>query len=79
MTKPWSEMTPAERVAYRIARNRVIDKRVSETAPLRKKSSRDSEIAGRRKAVRDELDRFEQIKATQGLDAASDFVRNRKS
>ncbi|HEY3825218.1 MAG TPA: hypothetical protein VGL82_11710 [Bryobacteraceae bacterium] len=79
MTKPWSEMTPAERVAHRIARNRVIDKRVGETPPPRKKSGKSSEIADRQKAVRGELDKFEQIKVTRGLDAAVDFVRSRKS
>ena len=79
MTKPWSEMTPGERVADRIARNRVIDKRVAETTSLRKKSAKSSEITDRQKAVRDELDTFEQIKATRGLDAAADFVRGRKS
>jgi hypothetical protein len=79
MTKSWPEMTPTERVAHRIARNREIDKRVAETPPPQKKSGKASEIADRQRAVRDELDKFERIKATQGLDAAADFVRSRKT
>jgi|GEM_PF-2967083 len=76
MSKPWPEMTPAERMADRIAKNREIDQRVSHKAIPEKKAS--AEIATRQKAVRNVLDKFQQIKATQGMDAASEFVRNRK-
>jgi hypothetical protein len=72
-------MTPAERLAHRIERNRVIDQRVAEAPPVRKKPGKSSEIADRQKAVRDELDKFDQIKAARGLDAAADFVRDRRS
>jgi hypothetical protein len=77
MSKPWHEMTPAERMADRIAKNRAIDERVShKPVPVKKTSS---EINTRQKAVRNVLDKFQQIKATQGLDAASEFVRSRKN
>jgi hypothetical protein len=76
MSKPWTEMTPAERLADRIAKNRAIDQRVSHKLVADKKTS---EISTRQKAVRNVLDRFQQIKATQGLDAASEFVRTHKA
>jgi hypothetical protein len=75
MSKPWPEMTPAERLADRIAKNREIDQRVSHKVVPEKKSSA---IATRQKAVRNVLDKFQQIKATQGVDAASEFVRSHK-
>lgn len=71
-------MTPAERLADRIAKNREIDKRVSERVVPEKKSAV-SAVASRQKAVRNALDKFQQIKATQGVDAAADFVRSRKA
>lgn len=70
-------MTPAERLAHRIATNRAIDKRVAEKIVQPKKAAKSTEIADRQKAVRDELAKFEQIKASQGVDAAADFVRSR--
>jgi hypothetical protein len=70
-------MTPAERLADRIAKNRVIDARAAGTVRSAK-SARSSEIESRQNAVRKALDKFEQIKATQGLDAAVESVRNRK-
>lgn len=79
MSKSWSEMTPAERLADRIAKNRAIDQRVSEkvlSEPSPKKKP--NEIATRSKAVRSVLDEFQQIKRTQGMDAAAEFVRSRK-
>ncbi len=75
MTKPYHEMTAAERLADRIAKNREIDKRVVETKAAAKKPA---EVAGRQKAVRSVLDKFHEIKRTQGIDAATDFVRERK-
>jgi hypothetical protein len=77
MDKPWHEMTPAERLAARIAKNREIDRRVAETkaaAPAKTESP----VAGRTRAVRDALEKFQQIKRTEGIDAASDFVRGNK-
>jgi hypothetical protein len=78
MSKPWHEMTPAERMADRIAKNRAIDERVSHKA-VPEKAKKVSEISTRQKAVRNVLDKFQQIKATQGLDAASEYVRSRKN
>ena len=83
MSKPWSEMTPAERMADRIAKNREIDQRVSEKLllePKKKASGVGSrEVASRTKAVRNVLDKFQEIKKTQGMDAAAEFVRARKA
>jgi hypothetical protein len=78
-SKPWLEMTPAERLADRIAKNREIDQRVSQrVVPEKKRGATSSnEIGARSKAVRNALDKFQQIKATQGVDAASEYVRNR--
>ena len=70
-TKPYYQMTPAERLADRIAKNREIDQRVVNTIANKKPA----EIASRQHAVRGVLDKFQQIKATQGIDAAADFVR----
>jgi hypothetical protein len=73
-------MTPAERMADRIARNREIDKRVSQKViPEKKTAAASTAIASRQKSVRNALDKFQQIKATQGVDAASEFVRSRKT
>lgn len=76
MSKSWHEMTPEERLADRIAKNRAMEKRISEKVVPEKKSA-SSEIASRQRAVRNTLDRFQQIKATQGMDAAAEFVRSR--
>lgn len=73
-------MTPDERLADRIAKNRAIDQRVSQkvlSEPASKKKP--NEITTRSKAVRNILDEFQQIKRTQGMDAAAEFVRNRKA
>ena len=74
-------MTPAERLADRIAKNREIDKRVSERVVPEKKSAAASAtaVASRQKAMRNALDKFQQIKVTQGVDAAAEFVRTRKA
>ncbi len=66
-------MTPAERLAARIAKNREIDERlVTKVA-----EKRPAEIGTRQSAVRGVLDKFQEIKRTQGIDAAADFVRSR--
>ena len=76
--KTYSEMTPAERLADRIAKNREIDARVTVTIAEKsqKKSDpkRPSEIATRQVAVKGALDKFQQIKKAQGIDAASDYI-----
>ena len=75
--KLYHEMTPAERLTDRIAKNRQIDQRVStrvEDKPTRKKAE---PIRLRAGAVRGALDQFQQIKRAQGIDAASDFVLSR--
>jgi hypothetical protein len=77
MTKSWSEMTPAERLADRIAKNRAIDQRVSERPiPEKKTSARSKSV--RTSSPNNPLDKFQEIKRTQGLDAAADFIRQRQ-
>lgn len=75
--KRYHEMTPAERLADRITRNREMDQRVSvkvQDKPTRKKAAPISARAG---AVRGALDEFQQIKRLQGIDAASDYILSR--
>ena len=80
MDKPWHEMTPAERLAARIAKNREIDKRVADTKAAAASAPKTaSPVAGRSKAVRTVLDKFQEIKRTEGIDAASEYVRNHKA
>jgi hypothetical protein len=77
MSKSWIEMTPAERMADRIAKNRAIDQRVSERpAPEKKTASRQKTV--RTGSPNNALDKFQEIKRTQGLDAAAEFVRKRQ-
>lgn len=81
MTKPYHEMTPAERLSARIAKNREIDQRVQDKKPAEAatpaaKKQRGS-IGIQAKAPRNTLDKFQEIKKTQGIDAASDFVHSR--
>jgi hypothetical protein len=77
MSKPYHEMTPAERLADRIAKNREIDQRVGDkkAVPAKKKAS---EPAQRSSAANNVLDKFQEIKRTQGIDAASEFVLARR-
>jgi hypothetical protein len=72
-SKPYHEMTPAERLADRIAKNRSIDER----AAAHVKSPDKSAPRRGQKAPRTVLDEFQQIKRSEGIDAASEFVRNR--
>ncbi len=76
MNKPYHEMTAAERLADRIAKNREIDQRVIDTKAADKKKP--TAVSSRSKSVRSALDEFQRIKNTQGIDAASDFVLDRK-
>jgi hypothetical protein len=78
MAKSWSEMTPAERMADRIAKNREIDQRVSQKILSEPKKKAGGAASGT-KAVRNVLDKFQEIKKTQGMDAAAEFVRARKA
>jgi ABC-type Fe3+-citrate transport system substrate-binding protein len=73
MNKPYSEMTAAERVADRIAKNREIDRRVNQH---QSDVNTPAEIA-RGQAKGDALTEFHLIKKRRGIDAASDFVHNR--
>ena len=74
MSKPYSEMSAAERLADRIAKNREIDRRIKENQSA---ASTPAEIGDRQKAVGDVLEEFQRIKKKRGIDAASDFVRGR--
>jgi hypothetical protein len=75
MTKSYREMTAAEKLADRIAKNREIDRRVNDS---KRAASQPAEIAVKQKAVRNSLDEFQRIKKTQGIDAASDFVLDKR-
>lgn len=77
MSKPYHEMSPSERLADRIARNREIDQRVSERKPLETKKRADP-VAAKQKPARSVLEKFQEIKKTQGIDAASEFVMSRR-
>ena len=75
MSKPYSEMTPAERLADRIAKNREIDRRVKESQMA---ASAQTGSGSRRKAASgDPLSEFQRLKKERGIDAASDFVRSK--
>ena len=78
MAKSWSEMTPAERMADRIAKNREIDQRVSQKI-LSEPKKKSAGAASRPKASANALDKFQEIKRTEGLDAAAEFVRKKKA
>ena len=78
MTKPYHEMTPAERLADRIAKNREIDQRVSDRQPLLVAKKKPNEVAQRSGSARNVLEKFQEIKKAQGIDAASEFVLSRR-
>lgn len=67
-------MTPEERMVDRIAKNREIDQRVSQ-----KMVSVVPKLTPRGKAPKNVLDKFQEIKRTQGMDAAAEFVRKKKA
>jgi len=75
MSKPYIEMTPAERLTERIAKNREIDRRIKEEQSA---ASQPKEVAAKQKAVGDALTVFHRIKKERGIDAASEFVRAKK-
>jgi hypothetical protein len=74
MNKPYIEMTAAERLADRIAKNREIDRRVKESQSA---ASTPAAVVVRQKAVGDALAQFHRIKKERGIDAASDFVHGK--
>jgi hypothetical protein len=78
MTKPYHLMTPAERLADRIAKNREIDRRVSdrkeEPRPVAKRRSSSESLP---RSTNNAFDRFQEIKRRQGIDAASEFIHER--
>jgi hypothetical protein len=73
--KPYHEMTPAERLADRIAKNRSINERATAHGKSDKKVVGPSRG---QKPGRTVLDEFQRIKRSEGIDAASEFVRTRK-
>ena len=74
MSKTYSEMTPAERLLDRIAKNREIDRRAKEN---QRAASTPAKAGGRQKVSGDALTEFQRIKKEHGIDAASDFVRRK--
>lgn len=75
MAKSWNEMTPAERLADRIAKNREIDRRVSEKIATEGPRGGASRKPVRSVTGRNAFDKFQEIKSTEGLDAAAEYVR----
>jgi hypothetical protein len=77
MSKKYTEMTPAERLADRIAKNREIDQRIKEDQSAA--ASAPATASSRRKAASgDALAEFHRIKKERGIDAASEFVNEKK-
>jgi len=74
MKKTYAQMTPAERLSERIAKNREIDERVKHAPPPVKKAAAASLQLG---AGTDVLNEFQRIKRQQGIDAASEFLEKR--
>jgi hypothetical protein len=77
-TKPYHEMTPAERLADRIAKNREIDQRVNDRKPPVQHKKKSDDVAVRSRAGNNVLEKFQEIKRTEGIDAASEFVLSRR-
>jgi hypothetical protein len=67
-------MTAAERLADRIAKNREIERRVKETQSA---ASTPAEVREKKKAASNTLTEFQRLKKERGIDAASDFVRDK--
>lgn len=66
-------------MADRIAKNREIDQRVSEKISANVSKAPPRGNGSRPKAAKNALDKFQEIKKTQGMDAAAEFVRSRKA
>lgn len=78
MSKPYHEMTSAERLASRIAKNREIDQRV-QAAPVPEKKRKSNSTVERTKAASNALDKFHEIRKTQGIDAAADYLVSKRN
>ncbi len=74
MSKSYIQMTPDERLADRIAKNRESERRAQEAQSA---ASAPTDVRDKRKAAADSLKEFQRIKLEQGIDAASDFVRSK--
>jgi len=77
MTKPYHEMTAAERLATRIAKNREINEKIQSAPvavekPKRRKSAADERTASKNNT----LDKFHEIRKLHGIDAASEYLKN---
>jgi hypothetical protein len=78
ITKPYHEMTPAERLATRIAKNREIDQRV-QASPVPEKKRKTTATAERTKAASNALDKFHEIRKAQGIDAAAEYLVSKRN
>jgi hypothetical protein len=78
VTKPYHEMTSAERLATRIAKNREIDQRV-QASPVPEKKRKTTATAERTKAASNALDKFHEIRKSQGIDAAAEYLVNKRN
>lgn len=77
MTKPYHEMTAAERLATRIAKNREIDEKIQAAPVVAGKTKRRKTAADERTTSRNNtLDKFHEIRKSHGIDAASEYLRN---
>ncbi len=77
MTKPYHEMTAAERLATRIAKNREIDQKIQAAPVVAQKTRKRKTAAEERTASKNNaLDKFHEIRKTHGIDAASEYLRN---
>ena len=78
MTKPYHEMTPAERLATRIAKNKEINERV-QSAPVPEKKRKTTAATERTKAASNALDKFHEIRKSQGIDAAAEYLVSKRN
>ena len=78
MTKPYHEMTPAERLATRIAKNREINERV-QSMPAPEKKRKTTAAVDRTKAASNALDKFHEIRKSQGIDAAAEYLVSKRN
>ena len=78
MIKPYHEMTPAERLTARIAKNREINERV-QSSPVPEKKRKITGATERTKAASNALDKFHEIRKAQGIDAAADYLVSKRN
>jgi len=73
-------MTPAERLAARIAKNREIDEKIQSAPSVEKPKRRKSAAAERTTTSRNNaLDKFHEIRKSHGIDAASEYLREMRN